>query len=909
MSSAFPRPEDGVGSTPLASDGEFKPIELSVIPRGEAIGTTADGVPIAITESLELFSDHVPHIALTRTITMRTNGATIRDCRAEFWFEGSTLWGSPRRVLDVKIIDHAIGRENRRCLMIEYENAVVGGADNIDAGWPTEFRSWVSELVELRCKHCVIIPLPDQHPDYIKTLQTKIGDYQKFEQGQTLRPFFRIKDSPGLESETESDGTSEKKPRVEVVPVTSWESMSELHEQGPLKFPKLSARNVFPDLTTAEIVMCNGRFLDHKWEEKLFDRLAGAAQVALVLLDKTTALAFVRYKKPLPADLKNVLSDRTRIEIATAQAGYCESRSLCEGSGSIVANRLDIKAEFVALLKKRQARHLFMLATPVRSGGPVWREASVSIVQDRSLAQREINAIQTLCSAGSLHARFQKIFLAENLGDPLPQNWLVDDLGCTQRKIDLSLQAIIQKMEGMGRKLNPEQESILRNVQSSHNFVDVVRGPPGCGKTTLMAAIAEMIIRCSSQLGILMCAPSNGNTQRIWQAVTDILLIKPSVVEEGGLRPTVPQRVYRAHLEEDHFINAHDIQGKRVEESIDAKDASRYARELKKVESDAEWYRRVAEADTKREFSNPDASLAASVIDLIKRDVTFDTGDAQYDLTMRNATTTLRAQLEMFKQKAFRQWTYDNKLSFKNNWHRIAQGLVSRKQIICCTVGNITSRLMSNALGGFRKGVIMVDEASLTTDGALCNAIVNVIQADRIRSEFEGISPILKVIVIGDEAQGYPLVKTEHEPFNYFGRQVAQSPYQRYVLSGAGVQAMYEQYRMVPALCELPNARWYGGRLRCSEERQQARLTAEQKQSLSEFFELDLAKARRDGKSYDECEDAHLRMLLANVPAGKCEVEPQTQSRLNMANVDVIIRIFKDLVRLDPPFLYFPKSS
>jgi superfamily I DNA and/or RNA helicase len=204
---------------------------------------------------------------------------------------------------------------------------------------------------------------------------------------------------------------------------------------------------------------------------------------------------------------------------------------------------------------------------------------------------------------------------------------------------------------------------------------------------------------------------------------------------------------------------------------------------------------------------------------------------------------------------------------------------------------------MASVAKCFKQVVIMIDEASLTTDLAVCNALVNTVKFHRLQSEFGGKSPIAKLVMIGDKAQGYPLVRSENEAFNIFGQQISRALYERLVLAGADVRAMWVQYRSVPALCELPNQRWYGGKLQCSEERQQARLLPQLREMLVQLFDVDLNKADiAKCEDVDKAEDAYLRLLLADVPGGECQIEPQTQSRLNMANVEVIIRIFKKLV-------------
>jgi hypothetical protein len=121
------------------------------------------------------------------------------------------------------------------------------------------------------------------------------------------------------------------------------------------------------------------------------------------------------------------------------------------------------------------------------------------------------------------------------------------------------------------------------------------------------------------------------------------------------------------------------------------------------------------------------------------------------------------------------------------------------------------------------------------------------------------------------------------------------------VHAGAGVQEMWEQFRMVPALCRLPNMRWYGGKLRCSAERQNHRLAEARASLLQEFFDVNFDDCPKvvSAADKDKAKDDHLRLLLANVPAGKCQIEPATKSRLNLANVKVIIQIFKELVSRD----------
>ena len=109
---------------------------------------------------------------------------------------------------------------------------------------------------------------------------------------------------------------------------------------------------------------------------------------------------------------------------------------------------------------------------------------------------------------------------------------------------------------------------------------------------------------------------------------------------------------------------------------------------------------------------------------------------------------------------------------------------------------------------------------------------------------------------------------------------------------------MWEQFRMVPAICQFANRRWYGGRLRCSEERQNHRLTSVKKAAIVDYFSIDFDTIAEVKSAPDQATaaDAFCRVLLADVPNGQRQVEPHTQSRFNMGNVDVIVRIFRELM-------------
>jgi AAA domain len=134
---------------------------------------------------------------------------------------------------------------------------------------------------------------------------------------------------------------------------------------------------------------------------------------------------------------------------------------------------------------------------------------------------------------------------------------------------------------------------------------------------------------------------------------------------------------------------------------------------------------------------------------------------------------------------------------------------------------------------------------------------------------------------------------------NPFATQLAMSPFVRFALSDFPLQHVWEQYRMIDTLCNLPSLRGYDGMLRTSREALSRRMTTKQKNILVVLLGADLStpKALPTGDQA-HFEDQRLRYWLLDVRGGRTQIDPALQnSRLNVANVDVTLRFFKALVR------------
>jgi hypothetical protein len=90
------------------------------------------------------------------------------------------------------------------------------------------------------------------------------------------------------------------------------------------------------------------------------------------------------------------------------------------------------------------------------------------------------------------------------------------------------------------------------------------------------------------------------------------------------------------------------------------------------------------------------------------------------------------------------------------------------------------------------------------------------------------------------------------------------------------------------------------GKLRTSQGKKEKRLPIALRDFIKTQFEVDPVPFSRiaDTTVREYANDQFLRLQMLDVPDGRCQVEPHNQSRFNMANVDVAMTFFKELVIL-----------
>lgn len=117
-------------------------------------------------------------------------------------------------------------------------------------------------------------------------------------------------------------------------------------------------------------------------------------------------------------------------------------------------------------------------------------------------------------------------------------------------------------------------------------------------------------------------------------------------------------------------------------------------------------------------------------------------------------------------------------------------------------------------------------------------------------------------------------------------------------MTGLPIEGMYEQFRMPDILCALSNERCYGGKLRTNAVKEARRLQPALQNLIVERFGINLTPFSHieDAEAREYAIDQYLRLQISNVPNGECQVEPHTQSRFNMAHVEVAMQLFGQLI-------------
>ena len=827
----------------------------------------------------------------------------VRYAGVHFHNELTDYQGLKRRTHDARIscVDDAITQTKKDYLCFEYTNRVLFGTDNIPDDWPQEIKVEMKELASYPRSGLMKVRMPNDPASGAATVSALL---------ELLNGVSPNKFLPSLSYVPEGQRTRKY--------IETWDELTWAYGKGRKinydgRTAAAEAVHCFGSPLEAQLRLTHGRYADHLWEKKRsYDISNFVFHAAFAKTRNDTCLAFVRTTEK--GDLPRI-SDRVALEISFNAWGYSKADNVklmkCfKAMGHLTLNEFgfefDVKAgaqqttnSMVLLLRRVPERMLekAVKISSVESDGSGLQFMSVDLkVKDYQQALLQVEAINTFFkSQEALYRNFWAGFMGVNSSDLKLQNFLTEKHGFTKQYIDSVVATIRRKLAAAGLDLNPEQDKILSTLGDAYGGWRLIRGPPGTGKSTLIAVLACTLLSFSG-LGILLVAPSNGAASKLFGslvAVLDILQISDPACK--------PLRLFRKYYELDHFFAYFDPEGSAEEGNL-TRLTDDEAVEILEDNMD-DWYSRQLASEDRRLVDDPKHGVMAAVIQAFEDNNLFETAGVHG--TVEGAGTKLARQTNHYRtaKKALAELKLhkDHRCDLEKNcrWKlkklafAVADQIIGTRRVIICTADSTTSLMAKESIFRDCKAwSCMFDEQTLATEASTLSVAAGTVRWQRVSDEFGGVTPLDSMLLVGDEQQGTPLVQSHQDEKNLFGPQMELSTFERLVKVGFPVDTLLEQHRMVPFFRELPSKRCYDGLLRDSLEVRSRRLSDRERQSLRRL----LRKPTLDTEATAETENRHLRHLLLDVPGTTEEKEQQTASRLNKSNVAVTIDLVKYLV-------------
>lgn len=700
-------------------------------------------------------------------------------------------------------------------------------------------------------------------------------------------------------------------------PFVSWEDLTDLCDNGTLTISSPVQQQEpnchFSSIEEALVKLSLARFVEQKWEEKMFQELCkGDFDAAFFLLGPNTAIACVKRKDPtIFIDQNAVWDEHMNIvlkfedEIENSWSDPYDSDdtySTIRVTGHVVSNRTSIDCEIVVLLNWFPTQ-LFKFATSLHQPANFIRLSELSIEVNDNPAKSQVQALNAFFSREKPDfAKWWPMLLAETGSKTHRVNFL-QQAGWTKPGFDEVLGKITEGMRAVGKPLNQEQQKILSNAPFSRAGFKLIRGPPGCGKTTLIAMLAQLYLGAPG-LGVMVLAGSNGSTDRSYETL-DKWMRKDQCLD-GHLWPL---RVHKQYIEYKHFMSVLDTLGTKSRLEAGERNAAQIIVEADELPQRI-FYERQRHAEELKHMSNADSGIAAAILEAMrigKLPGAPSSGKSarhsMHDYHRVEAESGL-SKLMMYRGRRVKglpmRLKSEDKDEIKTAFMDVARYIVGTKRLIATTVGNATSRVLQDCV--FRDTqhvVVIMDEAGLATDADLIHILAKLFTSERVESEFNGKNPIVTVVLVGDHKQGAPIVKSDTAKANTFGPQLAMSPFVRFASTSFPLESLWEQHRMVEILCKLPSSRCYDGMLRTSVGALSRRMTLQQREILVGLFGADFSRVKcRPDEQRSYAEDQHLRHWLLDVHGGCAQIDRALRnSRFNIANIEITLNFFKVLIR------------
>ena len=418
----------------------------------------------------------------------------------------------------------------------------------------------------------------------------------------------------------------------------------------------------------------------------------------------------------------------------------------------------------------------------------------------------------------------------------------------------------------------------------------------GTGKTTVIALMIYQLLQFEG-VGVYACSPSNGSVNRLYACIS-ALMRRAGVTD----RACWPLRIFRKYNELRYLKSVtHPHERNNDDSDDDEPGPSPQATQSSEIDDIVldEWCKLQQKAEEKRLMNEPKNGLMAAVIEAIRR------GDLQEAAAARSTEepedAKQRRQQQDFQNAQESLGPLRNHLNgsarmnydkgFLKHIANVRDHILGDRRLTVSTVGNAQNLFVRNAIfRNCKKVAIVVDEQSLDNDAGAIALLAGLIDIQRVMGEFGGESPIVQLIMVGDQAQGAPLIRSFQEGVNPCGAQLKMSLFARMLKIGYPVKTLWEQHRMAPIIRSLPSDRCYGGKLRDSLQVQQRALSTTDKKGPG-YWIPQIMKTYPVSSHEDDC-----RHLLIDVPDSYYEIEEETRSKTNPKNLAATILLMKFLI-------------
>lgn len=208
------------------------------------------------------------------------------------------------------------------------------------------------------------------------------------------------------------------------------------------------------------------------------------------------------------------------------------------------------------------------------------------------------------------------------------------------------------------------------------------------------------------------------------------------------------------------------------------------------------------------------------------------------------------------------KWQTEGKAKFHRSHLLVQRDVISGREALVTTVGNITSDIIGAEFGAKSKGIfIFVDEAAFLTEPQIAVVVSTLTNRDRVKA----------IVLIGDHEQLAPFVQGDQG--NEFANQLARPLFYRLVSTGFPASFLAVQHRMHEEIAKYPMAQVYDGRVTNG---------AEVNRPLDAKFD------RYVTTTFGQNEEKRRHLVFLNVVDGAAEKQGQKKSRYNDNNMAAV---------------------